>query len=99
MSRCQCGYMTVEVDLNEALEEMTDEMILQEAEDRKLTAGAYGFDPMDDLRMAYRELLVGRSAEALVILERLVMPKWSSARACEMDLKRKIALTSGQRCN
>ena len=72
MSRRGRGYMTVEVDLDEALEEMSDEMILREAEERKLTAGAYSFDPMDDLREVQAELLRGRPAAALVILERLI---------------------------
>lgn len=79
--------MTVEVDLNEALEEITDEMLLQEVADRKLSLGAYDFDPEDDLREAYKALLRGHSSEALSILDRLLRPKWSSARECETAMR------------
>ena len=88
MGRKGRGYMTVEVDLHEALEEMTDDMILQEAEDRKLTAGAYSFDPMEDLQEAHLELLRNRPAAALAIIERIIRPKWRSTQACEAELKR-----------
>ena len=88
MARRGRGYMTVEVDLHEALQEMTDEMILEEAQERKLTSGAYSFDPMEELQELHQELLRNRPAEALAILERLIRPKWHSTQACEADLKR-----------
>jgi hypothetical protein len=39
-----------------------------------------------DLRDAHEELLRGRPAEALAILERLIRPKWKNTRACEIEL-------------
>lgn len=95
MARCRRGYMTVDVDLDEALEHIDDETLAQEVKERKLSLGRDDFDPMDDLRDAHEELLRGRPAEALAILERLIRPKWRSTKECEMDLKKAtLALTS-----
>lgn len=80
------GYMTIDVDLGEAVEQMTDEMLLEEVADRKLSLGRDDFDPVDDLHEIYNELLRGRSAEAMVILDRLLRPKWSNATACQIAL-------------
>jgi len=88
MGKKHRGYMTVEVDLDEALDNVSDEMLLQEVDDRKLKrVGASDFDPVEDLCDARDELLRGRSAEALAILERLLRPKWSDAKACEIAFK------------
>jgi hypothetical protein len=80
------GYMTVDVDLGEAVDQMTDEMLLEEVKDRKLSLGRDDFDPIDDLHEIYNELLRGRPAEAMVILDRLLRPKWSNAKACEIAM-------------
>ena len=80
------GSMTVEVDLSEALSECSDEMIREEFEERKLNLGQYGFDPVEELKMIREELLRGRTAEALAILNALLLPKWSSPQACEKAL-------------
>jgi len=85
MKRTRRGYLTVEVDLNEAIDEMSDDMLLQEVEDRKLELVS-AFDPVGDLLEARNCLLRGRSAEALSIIERILSPKWSSGHACEVAL-------------
>jgi hypothetical protein len=85
------GYFSVDVDLGEAIEAMDDEMLLQELKDRKLQLGRDDFDPMDDLLDAHEELLRGRPAQALAILDRLIRPKWQSNKACEMELKRTVS--------
>lgn len=88
MAKRHRGYMTVEVDLAEALERCSDEILLQEVEERKLKrAGTSDWDPIDDLRDARDELLRHRPSEALAILERMLRPKWSDARACEIALR------------
>ena len=91
MARRRSGYFSVDVDLGEAIEAMDDEMLLQELKDRKLQLGRDDFDPMDDLLDANEELLRGRPAQALAILERLIRPKWQSTKACEIELKRMIS--------
>jgi hypothetical protein len=83
--------MTVDVDLGEALEALDDESLMQEMKDRKLSLGRDDFEPLDDFRDAHEELLRGRPAVALAILERLLRPKWKSTKACEMELKRATA--------
>lgn len=90
MAKRRRGYMTVEVDLGQALEEIDDDMLLQEVDDRKLTS-VNGFDPVDDLQDMRMELLRGRTSEALAILDRLLTPKWTSAKACEIAMKRATA--------
>lgn len=87
MARRRRGYMTVEVDLGEALEEIEDDVLLQEVQDRKLSLGQHDWNPEEDLREAYAALLRGHTAEALSILDRLLRPKWSSAKACEIALR------------
>lgn len=96
MARRRRGYMTVEVDLGEALEEIEDDALLQEVQDRKLSLGQHDWNPEEDLREAYQALLRGHSAEALSILDRLLRPKWSSAKACEIALHSARAQTIGQ---
>lgn len=88
MARRRRGYMTVDVDLGEALDEITDDMLLEEVKDRKLQLGRDDFDVMDELRDTQEALLRNRPAEALAILERLIRPKWPSTAACEAELKR-----------
>ena len=88
MTRRRRGYLTVDVDLSKAVDEMTDEMLIEELTLRKLPLGRNHFDPMDDLRDMREELLRGRSAHALAILERLIYPKWPNVQACETDFNK-----------
>lgn len=98
MGRRRSGYMTVDVDLDEALDCIDDETLLREVKERKLSLGRDDFDPMIDLCDAHEELLRGRPATALAILERLIHPKWNNTQACEMELRAfKAALTSQDR--
>ena len=76
------GYFTVDVDLGEAIDEMTDDMLIEEINERKLNLGRNAFDPADDFRDMREALLRGRPAEALAILERLIHPKWQNTRLC-----------------
>jgi hypothetical protein len=91
MTRRRRGYISVEVDLNEALEEIDDAMLLQEIKDRKLGLGLDCDDPQEDLRDARLALLRGHPAEALAIFDRLINPKWDSVSsantAYQMTLK------------
>lgn len=88
MGRRRRGYMTVDVDLDEALENIDDDSLIEELKERKLSLGRDDFDPMDDLRDTHEELLRGRPAAALAILERLIRPKWRCTKACEAELSR-----------
>ena len=89
MARRGSGYMTVDVDLYDALQSVDDEMLLTEMKERKLNLGRADFEPVDDLlSMLVRNSLRGRPAEALAILERLINPKWHCTEACEAELAR-----------
>lgn len=88
MGRKRSGYMSIEVDLDEALDHVDDDTLMEEVKQRKLSLGRDDFEPMDDLRDAHAALLRGRPAEALTIMERLINPKWQSTRLCEAELRR-----------
>jgi hypothetical protein len=83
MARCKRGYLTVDVDISEVIDEIDDFDLLEEIKERKLSLGRDDFDPLEDIRDAYNELLRGRMGEAKVILERLLMPKWRKAEDSE----------------
>jgi len=87
MARRGCGYLTVDVDLDDALEAISDERLVQEVNKRQLNLGRDDIDVEDDLRNAYAELLAHRPAEAMAILDRLLRPKWDSPAACERALR------------
>ncbi len=89
------GYVTVTVDISDVIDDIDDASLLEEVKERKLSLGRDDFDPMDDLRDAHEELLRGRPAEALAILERLIRPKWRSTNACEIALKSHTAKLIG----
>jgi hypothetical protein len=89
MASRRCGYLTVttDVDLDEALEAISDERLVEEVKKRKLNLGRDDINVEDDLRDAYAELLAHRPAEVMAILDRLLRPKWSSPAACETALR------------
>ena len=86
VARHRRGYMTVDIDLDAALDEIDDATLLDEVKTRKLSLGRDDFDPVQDMLDIQAALLRGHPAEALAILERLIRPKWNSDKACEMDL-------------
>ena len=89
------GSITVTVDAEDVLDEVDDEQLMEEAERRKLYKNCVnGFDMWDEVEQAWRELLCGRSAEALSILDRIVNPKWASEQRCktEYEQSRKFEL-------
>lgn len=87
----------IRIDVEELLDQVDDENLIAEVQSRKLIVGspAIDFVPEDDLREAYVELLRGRPREAMAILDRMIHPKWNSAKACETAL-RGSAMSSGE---
>jgi hypothetical protein len=78
------GSITVTVDAEYVLDEVDDEQLLEKVARRKLyKKGSNGFDTLDEVEKAWRELLCGRPAEALSILDRIVNPKWASEQRCK----------------
>jgi hypothetical protein len=86
MVKRRSGRITIDIDVGEYIDEIDDEALLEAVQERKLT-GLSEFDPVDDLQIVRAELLRGRPAEALSILDRLLMPKWNSRQACEIAMK------------
>lgn len=83
MTKRRSRYFSVEVDLNEAIGEIDDDLLLQEVRARNIGLGLDCDDPREDLAEARFELLRGRPAEALAILDRLINPKWHKVSAAE----------------
>ena len=83
MARRRSGY--VQIDVSEILCELDDDDLLDEIASRKLTlAGGEAYD-QDLVREAYHELRGGRPFEAMVILDRLLNPKWKTVTGCAAE--------------
>lgn len=81
-------YISVNVDDSEVLSELSDEKLIQEIKDRKLRLAAEcKIDPFDLAGEALSELRCGRASTALVILERMLNPKWKDAETAEKAYK------------
>ena len=61
-------YITVDVDISDALEQIGDEDIKREYEERKLGLGTKKWDEVRELQKAYLHHHMGRKAEAYEIL-------------------------------
>jgi hypothetical protein len=99
MAKYRSGEVRIEV--SDVLDQIDDEDLIEEVRDRKLMIGGNVYEPIpeDEIKDAYRELVVGRHAEARAILERLIKPKWGSIRGCEVEYAQaKIKPLVSQEC-
>lgn len=78
MARYRSGTITIEAE--DLLDQIEDEDLLDEVRRRDLHMET--INDLDDVMLAYGELLRGRPAEALAILDRIVKPKWPTAEVC-----------------
>ena len=80
--RYRRGYITIDVD--EVLEEATDEDILEEVKLRNLSLSVEREATDRDLvEEAYVALQRGNILEARSILDRILFPKWGTKKECE----------------
>jgi hypothetical protein len=82
----------IQIDVEELLDQVDDENLIVEVQSRKLIVGspATDFVPEDDIREAYAELLRGRPREAMAILDRMINPKWTDAKAAGIALSTRM---------
>ena len=81
------GY--IQIDVSDVIGEIDDDDLLAELHARNMTPALAGETiDMDILREAHVELSRGRVAEARVIIERLLVPKWRSPQQCEAAYKK-----------
>ena len=73
----------IEIDISDYLDELTDEELRDELRRRGEPSPGSDWDLVGE---AYRELLRGDTAEAAVLLERVLFPKWHSLTECLGDL-------------
>lgn len=66
-------YITVDVDINDALAEASDDELLDELKGRKAVS-LDGITATDDVRDAYDHLIAGRPHHAAAILHALLFP-------------------------
>lgn len=80
MPRRRSGFVTIYLD--EHISEISDDDLIAEVKARKLTLAppVTVIDPpvMDLIAEAHTELLCGRTVDAMLILDRLVAPKWKA---------------------
>lgn len=82
MAKHRSGY--VRIDIDDIIDEIEDDVLVAELENRRLITQPAGASYDQDLvKDAYQELRVGRVAEAMSILDRLLNPKWTNRHACE----------------
>lgn len=87
MATHRSGYVTI--DISDVVDEIEDDVLLNEVAARKLVVSPAGEAYDQDLvREAYLELRVGRVAEALSILDRLINPKWTTVKAAQSNYDR-----------
>lgn len=70
---------SIRIDVHDVIGEIGDEDLLEEVRDRKLIPAPNGVTeayPIELVEEAHAALLVGRVAEAVAILDRLIHPKW-----------------------
>lgn len=83
------GYVDVELSASELIEQLSDDDILAEVEERKLGPKAKMIDPLQDFaEEALEALQRGDPGEAKLILERALRPKFSTLKICEEDYKK-----------
>lgn len=75
------------IDVGDYIDVISDDDLLDEVRDRKLILadGVTDACPLELIEEAREALLIGRPAEALCILERLVNPKWKHKRDAQAD--------------
>lgn len=86
------SYVSVDVLIDDVLDEIDDDDLLAEIASRRLKGKPSkigdGTTDIEIVREAYAELLCGRAAEARSILERLVYPRFQNVTECETEIKR-----------
>lgn len=75
---------TIEIDVADVLDEISDDDLLDEVHTRKLSTSGEPTD-REIMEEAHAALMRGKAAEARTILERILFPKWSSSRECEAN--------------
>lgn len=68
-----------DVRVEDVLEQLSDDDLLEAFKARQKEVPP---EPPDLITEAYQALLDGDSAEALLLLERYIFPRWSSSEAC-----------------
>jgi hypothetical protein len=78
----------VEVEIHDVIDAIRDEDLLEECRARKLLAKEGEQVRFSDVEDAYDYLRDGDAAEALLILERILRPKWASVAKAEEAMER-----------
>ena len=95
------GYVSVDVDINDVLGEMSDSDLIEELRSRSGAATKSGFTTqtpstfltsaeIDELSSAVRS---GRKDDALALIDRISRPKFHDPSACLLDYKKSISAT------
>lgn len=87
----EARHVDVEIDLDEVIEQISDDELLAELTHRKLDEKARArlkaSDPMELLGEVMDWLRIGDTREAILVLERIMHPKFSSLELCEKEFQ------------
>lgn len=82
MRRCS-GY--IQIDVQELLDELDDNDLLEELQARKLSSAVGETCDLTIVQEAYAALQRNALAEAKIILDRLLFPKWKTRSRCRSE--------------
>lgn len=85
-------YTDVEIDICDAMEAISDDDLLEEVKERKLEDKLKdkikaAVDPFEMLEEVVDWLKRGDAAEALLVLDRIMHPKFSSVEICDREFR------------
>lgn len=91
MARHRSG--TIEIDVCDLLDELTDDQILDEVKSREIGDGLKR-EIRRDLEDIECALMAHRPSEALAIVDRLLHPKWRESAECLRQYQRSRTMTA-----
>jgi len=87
----------IEIDVSELLDQVDDDYLIEECEARKLSTSNGVAVEFDEVERAYDYLKSRDYTEALLILERLVRPKWKTLADAEAAYNKETGREVGKR--
>jgi hypothetical protein len=92
--RIETISVNVDIDVDDVLDELTDERVFQEAEERKSRSSKFATfrAPAQVVTRAINLIRAGDINAGLTELEREFLPKWADKDACEAAYQRAMAL-------
>jgi hypothetical protein len=85
------AYVSVEIDVDDVLDQMDDKHLLREVKSRNLKAKGEP-DAREIVSSAINMIRTGRVADGVTLLEREFLPRWKDVADCEEAYRQAMAL-------